>query len=105
MLDESGEALAQVTLGQFNDSVYLLLTVADHTPAYQDPRTGLLASGDAIEIHTADRHYTLPVASQGSARALWHNLRRSNHERNCACAAAGPHRRAATSWNWSCPTR
>ncbi|SHG19719.1 dedicated sortase system histidine kinase [Microbulbifer donghaiensis] len=81
LLDQRGEALAQVTLGQVAGRVYLLLTVADSTPAYQDPRTGLLAGGDAIELHTADRHYTLPVASQGAAQAHWYNLHRGTHER------------------------
>jgi len=81
LLDASGAPLARVTLGQLDSRVYLLLTVADRTPAYHDPRTGLLASGDAIELYTADRHYTLPVASQGSARALWHNPSRGDTER------------------------
>lgn len=81
LLDADGESLARVTLGQFDGRIYLLLTVADTTPAHHDPRTGLLASGDAIEFHTADRHYTLPVASQGSAQALWHNPGRGDTER------------------------
>ncbi|SEA48160.1 ATP-binding protein [Microbulbifer marinus] len=81
LLDSSGEAMAQITLGRYTDRVYLLLTVADNTPAYQDPRTGLLAGGDAIELYTADRHYTLPVASQGAAQAHWYNPRRGSYER------------------------
>ncbi|WP_334079274.1 ATP-binding protein [Microbulbifer sp. M83] len=76
-----GSPLARVTMGRHDAYIYLLLTVADDTPAYQDPRTGLLASGDAVEIYTGGRHYTLPVASQGSATALWRNLRRGTRER------------------------
>ncbi|WP_193166349.1 ATP-binding protein [Microbulbifer hainanensis] len=79
--DADGASLARVTLGRDGDRVYLLLTVADDTPAYQDPRTGLLASGDAVELYTGGRHYTLPVASQGVASALWHNYRRGDFER------------------------
>ncbi|WP_323847363.1 ATP-binding protein [Microbulbifer magnicolonia] len=79
--DGRGEALAQVTLGRRDSQVYLLLTVADDTPTYQDPRTGLLASGDAVELYTADRHYTLPVASQGPVQAMWRDLRRGTDER------------------------
>ncbi|MCX2842692.1 ATP-binding protein [Microbulbifer thermotolerans] len=79
--DTDGSPFAQVTLGQFDNHVYLLLTVADRTPAHHDPRTGLLASGDAVAIHTADHHYTLPVASQGPVHALWHNPSRGTDER------------------------
>nr|WP_255775784.1 ATP-binding protein [Microbulbifer sediminum] len=81
LLANDGSPLGQVTMGRHGKRVYLLLTVADDTPAYQDPRTGLIASGDAVEIHTGGRHYTLPVASQGSATALWRNLRRGTRER------------------------
>ncbi|WP_444906473.1 ATP-binding protein [Microbulbifer sp. SSSA008] len=73
--------MAQVTLGQLDKQVYLLLTVSDSTPAYRDPRTGLIAGGDTVELFTADRHYILPVASQGTASALWHNPREGRYER------------------------
>ncbi|WP_346838830.1 ATP-binding protein [Microbulbifer sp. SAOS-129_SWC] len=79
--DASGKPLARVTLGRSGDRIYLLLTVADTTPTYQDPRTGLLASGDSVEIYTGGRHYTLPLTGQGPARALWHNDRRGVDER------------------------
>ncbi|WP_444929589.1 ATP-binding protein [Microbulbifer sp. SSSA002] len=81
LLDEQLSPLAQMTLGQLNQQIYLLLTVADSTPAYRDPRTGLIAGGDTVELFTADRHYTLPVASQGAASALWHNPREGRYER------------------------
>ena len=79
--DTRGEPLAQATMGRFGKQTYLLLTVSDTSPTYHDPRTGVLASGDAIELHTGGRHYTLPVASRGSAQAMWHNLRRGDYER------------------------
>lgn len=78
---DSGDQLAQITLGRRGKRIYLLLTVADDTPAYGDPRTGLLASGDTVELYTGNRHYTLPVASQGTARAHWYNARRGEYER------------------------
>ncbi|WP_308363780.1 MULTISPECIES: ATP-binding protein [unclassified Microbulbifer] len=81
LADAGGEPLARVTLGRFGERVYLLLTVLDKTPSHHDPRTGLLASGDAIQLYTATNHYTLPVASQGAAHALWHNFRRGTRER------------------------
>ncbi|SDK79868.1 ATP-binding protein [Microbulbifer yueqingensis] len=77
-----GQPLAQVTMGRAGDRVYLLLTVADDSPAYHDPRTGLVASGDAVEIHTGGRHYTLPVASQGNASAVWRDARRGAARRD-----------------------
>lgn len=76
-----GEPLARVTMGRAGDTIYLLLTVADQSPAYHDPRTGLVASGDSVEIHTGGRRYTLPVASQGSAAAYWRDPRRGTHRR------------------------
>lgn len=79
--DREGQPLARATLGQHGNQVYLLLTVRDPTPAYQDPRSGLLASGDSVEIHTAQGHYILPLAPQGSANALWHNRERGAVER------------------------
>ncbi|MCW8127483.1 ATP-binding protein [Microbulbifer halophilus] len=81
LADDSGQQLGQVTLGRRGQRVYLLLTVADDTPAYRDPRTGLLASGDTVELYTGNRHYTLPVASQGAARAHWYNARSGDYQR------------------------
>ncbi|MDP5208454.1 ATP-binding protein [Microbulbifer sp. 2205BS26-8] len=81
LLDAQRSPLAQVTLGQFGERVYLLLTVSDPTPAYHDPRTGLLSAGDTVELYTGNRHYTLPVASQGAASALWHDPRAGHYER------------------------
>jgi len=81
LLDADGQPLARVTLGRSGERVYLLLTVADTTPTYQDPRTGLLASGDSVELYTGGRHYTLPMTGQGPARALWHSDRRGVDER------------------------
>ncbi|MFS1524583.1 ATP-binding protein [Microbulbifer sp. 2304DJ12-6] len=81
LLDAQRSPLAQVTLGQFGQRVFLLLTVSDRTPAYNDPRTGLLSAGDTVELYTGNRHYTLPVASQGAASALWHDPRAGRYER------------------------
>nr|WP_246395145.1 ATP-binding protein [Microbulbifer rhizosphaerae] len=81
LADAHGEPLAHITLGRFGERIYLLLTVLDSTPSHHDPRTGLLASGDAVQLYTATNHYTLPVASQGAAHALWHNFRRGTRER------------------------
>ncbi|GAB2894385.1 ATP-binding protein [Microbulbifer echini] len=81
LLNEQLTPQAQVTLGQFTDQVYLLLTVRDKTPAYRDPRTKLLAGGDTVEIFTSGRNYLLPVASQGPADALWHNPREGRYQR------------------------
>lgn len=81
LLDQKNTPLARATLGLSGEQIYLLLTVNDDTPSYHDPRTRVRASGDAVEIHAGDRHYTLPVASQGPAVALWHNRMRGNVER------------------------
>ena len=81
LTDANNTELAQVTLGQANNQIYLLLTVADRSPSYHDPRTGLPASGDTVEIVSNGRHYLLPVASQGPVRALRHNPRSGNYER------------------------
>ncbi|WP_250464229.1 ATP-binding protein [Microbulbifer litoralis] len=81
LADDSGETLGRITLGRRGEQLYLLLTVADRTPAYQDPRTGLLASGDTVELYTGHRRYTLPVASQGNARAHWYDARRGKYQR------------------------
>ncbi|MBN8430328.1 histidine kinase [Microbulbifer salipaludis] len=79
--DQHGEPLAQATLGKHDSQVYLLLTARDRSPSYHDPRTASLSSGDTVEIHTAQHQYTLPVASQGSVRALYYNPRRGDYER------------------------
>lgn len=79
--DDQLTPLGQVTLGQYNEQVFILLTVSDSTPAYGDPRTGLLAGGDTIELFTGDRHYILPVTSRGPVRAMWHNPREGRFER------------------------
>ncbi|MCO1334817.1 ATP-binding protein [Microbulbifer sp. OS29] len=79
--DQQLSPLGQVTLGQVGNQIYFLLTVADSSPAYRDPRTDLIAGGDTVELFTAEQHYTLPVASQGSVSALWHNPREGRYER------------------------
>ncbi|WHI50735.1 hypothetical protein P3339_20275 [Microbulbifer sp. MLAF003] len=81
LLDEKLNPLAQVTFGQYSEQVFMLLTVSDSTPAYRDPRTGLLAGGDTVELFTGGRHYILPVASRGTTSAMWHNPREGRYER------------------------
>ncbi|WP_226648797.1 ATP-binding protein [Microbulbifer variabilis] len=81
LLNEQLMPQAQITLGQFEDQIYLLLTVSDETPAYRDPRTNLLAGGDTVELFTNGRHYLLPVASRGPVEALWHNPREGDYQR------------------------
>nr|WP_255771985.1 ATP-binding protein [Microbulbifer guangxiensis] len=81
LLDAESNTMARVTLGQHRDRIFLLLTVIDKSPSYNDPRTGLHASGDTVEIQTGGRHFTLPVASRGPASALWHNRARGDVER------------------------
>ncbi|WP_444920968.1 ATP-binding protein [Microbulbifer sp. CnH-101-G] len=81
LLNEQLMPQAQITLGQFEDQIYLLLTVSDETPAYRDPRTNLLAGGDTVELFTSGRHYLLPVASRGPVEALWHNPREGDYQR------------------------
>ena len=81
LTDANDTELAQITLGQANNQVYLLLTVADRSPSYHDPRTGLPASGDTVEIFTNGQQYLLPVASQGPVRALRHNPRSGDYAR------------------------
>ncbi|MEX2963793.1 ATP-binding protein [Microbulbifer sp. TYP-18] len=76
-----GTASAQVTLGRSGEQVYLLLTVADETHRYHDPRTGLPASGDTVELSMDGQRYLLPVASQGPVRALRHRPRRGDYQR------------------------
>ncbi|AOS96873.1 Sensor protein KdpD [Microbulbifer aggregans] len=81
LVDADGQPMARATLGLSGERIYLLLTVSDDTPSHHDPRTGLRASGDAVEIQTGGRHYTLPVASQGPTVALWHNRQRGGVDR------------------------
>ncbi|WGL18206.1 ATP-binding protein [Microbulbifer bruguierae] len=92
--DEQGKPLAQVTLGKHGDQIYLLLTVKDRSASYHDPRSSGISSGDTVEIHTALRQYTLPVASQGPVRALWYDARRGDYQRELRLRgrwAASPH--------------
>ena len=81
LLDQQGEPLARVTLGKHSSHVYLLLTAKDRSPSYHDPRSPSISSGDTVEIFTAQKQYTLPVASQGPVRALYYNPRRGSYER------------------------
>ncbi|MFV8784160.1 ATP-binding protein [Microbulbifer sp. SA54] len=78
---DDGEPLAQITLGRHDRQIYLLLTVSDRSPSYHDPRTGMVSSGDTVELFTANHRYTLPVASQGPASAMEHNARSGFYER------------------------
>ncbi|WP_444887969.1 ATP-binding protein [Microbulbifer sp. VAAC004] len=81
LLNEQHMPQAQITLGQYADQIYLLLTVSDETPAYRDPRTNLLAGGDTVQLFTNGRHYLLPVASRGPVEAFWHNPREGSYQR------------------------
>ena len=76
-----GEPLGQITIGRHGSHLYLLSTIKDDTPSYHDPRSGLISSGDTVELITAQQTYMLPVASQGPVFAFWHNPRRGAFER------------------------
>ncbi|WP_226666359.1 ATP-binding protein [Microbulbifer aggregans] len=78
---EDGDPFAQITLGRHGTQVFLLLTVKDRSPSYHDPRSGMVSSGDTVELFTANHRYTLPVASQGPTYAMWHNARSGKYER------------------------